>query len=81
MDLQGPKLRVGRFAEGRVSLGRGDRFRLDLEQVAGRPAVAATLPHPEIFAVLQPGQDLLLDDGAHPAAGRALRPGFRRDAP
>jgi hypothetical protein len=31
MDLQGPKLRVGRFAEGKVKLLRGQAFRLDLE--------------------------------------------------
>ena len=62
MDLQGPKLRVGRFADGRVTLARGDPFRLDLEQVQGDQH-RVTLPHPEIFAVLQPSQNLLLDDG------------------
>ena len=62
MDLQGPKLRVGRFADGRVTLARGDHFRLDLDQAQGDQQ-RANLPHPEIFAVLQPGQDLLLDDG------------------
>ena len=62
MDLQGPKLRVGRFADGRVVLARGDRFRLDLEQLQGDQR-RVTLPHAEIFAVLQPGQNLLLDDG------------------
>ena len=62
MDLQGPKLRVGRFAQGRVGLARGDRFRLDLDEAPGDER-RVSLPHPEIFAVLQVGQDLLLDDG------------------
>jgi pyruvate kinase len=62
MDLQGPKLRVGRFTDGRVALARGDRFRLDLDTAPGDQG-RASLPHPEIFAVLQSGQDLLLDDG------------------
>ncbi|MGD9510581.1 MAG: pyruvate kinase, partial [Geminicoccaceae bacterium] len=62
MDLQGPKLRVGRFADGRVTLSKGEHFRLDLEDVPGGQN-RVSLPHPEIFAVLQAGQDLLLDDG------------------
>lgn len=62
MDLQGPKLRVGRFAAGRVVLARGANFRLDLDRSPGDQA-RVNLPHPEIFAVLQSGQHLLLDDG------------------
>ncbi|RJG09803.1 pyruvate kinase [Pseudomonas cavernicola] len=62
MDLQGPKLRVGRFAEGKVNLERGQAFRLDLDPTPGT-AQRANLPHPEIIAALQPGMNLLLDDG------------------
>ncbi|MBU3056385.1 pyruvate kinase [Pseudomonas indica] len=62
MDLQGPKLRVGRFAEGKVHLARGQAFRLDLDGMPG-DARRANLPHPEIIAALQPGMSLLLDDG------------------
>jgi len=62
MDLQGPKLRVGRFAEGKVQLERGQAFRLDLNSTPGT-AQRANLPHPEIIAALQPGMNLLLDDG------------------
>jgi pyruvate kinase len=62
MDLQGPKLRVGRLAGGKVMLDAGQRFRLDLEPEAG-DAGRAQLPHPEIFAALHPGTELLLDDG------------------
>jgi pyruvate kinase len=62
MDLQGPKLRVGRFAEGKVMLAPGARFRLDLDPSVG-DATRANLPHPEIFAALEAGTELLLDDG------------------
>lgn len=62
MDLQGPKLRVGRFAEGKVTLAPGASFRLDLSPEEG-DVQRATLPHPEIFAALEAGTELLLDDG------------------
>ena len=62
MDLQGPKLRVGRFAAGKVQLQRGQAFRLDLDPAPG-DSQRANLPHPEIIAALQPGMSLLLDDG------------------
>ncbi|QCX51697.1 pyruvate kinase (plasmid) [Ralstonia pseudosolanacearum] len=63
LDLQGPKLRVGTFAEGRVRLNDGAPFGLDLE--TGRPgdATRVALPHPEIFAAIRPGVALLLADG------------------
>ena len=61
-DLQGPKLRVGTFEGGPVQLVVGQPFRLQLEPIAGT-AQAVTLPHPEIFAALVPGAELLLDDG------------------
>ncbi|WP_255696799.1 pyruvate kinase [Sandaracinobacteroides sayramensis] len=61
-DLQGPKLRVGRFAEDRVELRAGQRFRLDSDETPG-DAERVRLPHPEILAVLSPGHRLLLDDG------------------
>lgn len=62
LDLQGPKLRIGRFAEGSVHVRDGDRFRLDLQDVPG-DGTRVSLPHPEIFAALRPGTDLLVDDG------------------
>jgi pyruvate kinase len=61
-DLQGPKLRVGRFAEGRVALSPGDGFRLDLDPALG-DRNRVHLPHPEILSVLVPEHELLLDDG------------------
>ena len=61
-DLQGPKLRVGEFAGGKAHLKAGDRFRLDLFDEPGN-GERAPLHHPEIFAALEPGTALLLDDG------------------
>ncbi|MDE2229531.1 MAG: pyruvate kinase [Alphaproteobacteria bacterium] len=61
-DLQGPKLRVGTFAGGRIRLAEGASFRLDLDKAPG-DAKRASLPHPEVFAALAPETDLLLDDG------------------
>ena len=61
-DLQGPKLRIGHFQEGRVHLTVGQHFRLDLDPAPGDQNRVG-LPHPEIFAVLEPGPELLLDDG------------------
>ena len=62
LDLQGPKLRVGEMAGGKVTLEEGKKFRLDLETAEGN-ATRASLPHPEIFAALKENTDLLLDDG------------------
>lgn len=62
MDLQGPKLRVGRFAKGKVQLVNGQSLRLDLDATPG-DASRVNLPHPEIIEALQPGMSLLLDDG------------------
>jgi pyruvate kinase len=61
-DLQGPKLRVGAFTGGKVKLVPGAAFRLDLDKAPGN-ASRANLPHPEIFAAIAPGTELLLDDG------------------
>jgi pyruvate kinase len=61
-DLQGPKLRVGKFAGGKTELKVGGRFRFDLDQRLG-DGKRAPLPHPEVFAAIAPGTELLLDDG------------------
>ena len=62
VDLQGPKLRLGTFTGGSAHLAEGARFRLDLSPQAG-DAHRAPLLHPEIFAALRNGTELLLDDG------------------
>ena len=61
-DLQGPKLRVGAFADGPVMLKARQAFRLDLDKKPG-DAKRANLPHKEIFQALQKGSELLLNDG------------------
>ncbi|PSJ59287.1 pyruvate kinase [Pseudaminobacter soli (ex Li et al. 2025)] len=62
-DLQGPKLRVGKFANGKEALEIGQAFTLDdnAEQLGNSERVY--LPHPEILASVQPGHRLLIDDG------------------
>ncbi|MBU2999574.1 pyruvate kinase [Roseovarius nubinhibens] len=61
-DLQGPKLRVGTFGNGPEELAQGASFRLDLDKAEGDGS-RVCLPHPEIFAALQPGAHLLVNDG------------------
>lgn len=74
-DLQGPKLRVGRFANSKVSLETGYPFRLDLSEEPGC-VERVQLPHPEIFAALHPGAQLLLDDGRLCLSVTACGPDF-----
>jgi pyruvate kinase len=62
VDLQGPKLRIGVFAENAVRLAAGADFILDSDPAPGDP-VRVHLPHPEILSALKPGHALLLDDG------------------
>ncbi|MBP6985112.1 MAG: pyruvate kinase [Alphaproteobacteria bacterium] len=62
LDLQGPKLRVGRFQNDYVDLKKDQSFRLDLDPTLGDES-RVQLPHPEIFAALEPMTDLLVDDG------------------
>ncbi len=61
-DLQGPKLRVGSFAQGPVMLESGATFTLDRNPEPG-DGNRVSLPHPEIFAAMAAGNRLLLDDG------------------
>jgi pyruvate kinase len=62
VDLQGPKLRVGRFAAGEAMLTNGATFTFDADPAPG-DAARVSLPHPEIFSAIAPGHALLLDDG------------------
>jgi pyruvate kinase len=62
VDLQGPKLRVGAFAGGFATLDKGAIFAFDTDTRPG-DATRVHLPHPEIFAGIQAGDALLLDDG------------------
>ena len=62
VDLQGPKLRVGEFANGGVDLIRGQSFVLDADKTPG-DTTRVHLPHPEILRALKPGHTVLIDDG------------------
>jgi len=61
-DLQGPKLRIGSMAGGGVELVVGSTVRIDLTETPG-DAQHLCLPHREVFAVLERGSPLLVDDG------------------
>jgi pyruvate kinase len=61
-DLQGPKLRVGTFADGKAVIAHGATFTLDTNPAPG-DARRVHLPHPELFAALEAGQRLLVNDG------------------
>ncbi|MBN2886306.1 MAG: pyruvate kinase [Chromatiaceae bacterium] len=65
MDLQGPKIRIGKFVEGAVELARGERFAIDADcplDAGDRERVGTT--YPELAEDVAPGDTLLLDDGA-----------------
>ncbi len=61
-DLQGPKIRIGTFAEKEVRINAGDSFAFDTDPTPGN-ATRVHLPHPEIFASARAGDFLLLNDG------------------
>ncbi|CAN5251027.1 pyruvate kinase [soil metagenome] len=61
-DLQGPKLRLGRFADVEIAVKPGHTMRFDLDPTPG-DETRVQMPHPEIFKALRKGMLLLLDDG------------------
>lgn len=76
-DLQGPKLRVGKFADTKVTLAPGDVFVLDDNPAPGDNR-RVNLPHPEILQSVEPGHRLLIDDGklelrAEACDGKSIR--------
>ncbi len=62
VDLQGPKLRVGRFAADAAMIENGQSFVLDDDPTPG-DATRVHLPHPEILSALEPGHAVIVDDG------------------
>src|SRR5215217_41428 len=61
-DLQGPKLRVGKFEGGAAVLERGAKFVLDRDDALG-DSTRVELPHPELFEAVKAGARILIDDG------------------
>jgi pyruvate kinase len=65
VDLQGPKIRIGRFADGPIDLAAGDHFAIDAScplDAGHRERVGTTLP--TLVEDVRRGDTLLLDDGA-----------------
>lgn len=62
VDLQGPKLRVGKFENDGIDLKPGATLRFDMSDELGNQD-RAQLPHPEIIKAVEVGHTLLLDDG------------------
>lgn len=62
VDLQGPKIRLGKFADGPHELAVGDIFKITIEDIPGTKEIVSTtfkgLPQD-----VQPGDFLLIDDG------------------
>ena len=61
-DLQGPKLRLGEFADDEIIVKAGDQIILDLDEEAGTQK-RIHIPHPEILEALEPDHRILIDDG------------------
>ncbi len=61
-DLQGPKLRVGKFTDGAIALKAGMEIRFDLDTTPGDEK-RVNLPHPEVIEALGINDEILLDDG------------------
>src|SRR5262245_20666632 len=62
-DLQGPKIRVGKFAEGKVTLKSGEAFVLDAARTQPGDIGAVGLDYKELPRDVKPGDTLLLNDG------------------
>ena len=61
-DLQGPKLRVGTFKDGKAVIRHSGHFTLDRNPEPG-DETRVELPHPELFGILEKDQRLLINDG------------------
>ena len=62
VDLQGPKIRVGKFEKGKITLVKGDKFILDAECTMGNQERVG-LDYKELPNDVEPGAILLLNDG------------------
>ena len=62
-DLQGPKIRVGKFVDGKVMLVAGQPFVLDAQRTEPGDLAAVGLDYKELPRDVKPGDKLLLNDG------------------
>lgn len=61
-DLQGPKVRVGKFDGGSIRITPGERVVVTMKAVLGKPGLIPS-DFPELARSVQPGVRILLDDG------------------
>jgi pyruvate kinase len=61
-DLQGPKIRIGKFEDGKINLSVGDKFILDADCKLGNQERVG-LDYKQLPDDVEPGSVLLLDDG------------------
>ncbi|WP_210481390.1 pyruvate kinase [Naasia sp. SYSU D00948] len=62
VDLQGPKIRLGRFADGPYDLAEGDTFKITTDDIIGNKDIVGTT-FKGLPGDVQPGDALLIDDG------------------
>ena len=62
VDLQGPKIRTGRFSDGSVDLGAGDTFTITTREVDGTQEIVSTT-YKGLAGDVSAGDDILIDDG------------------
>ena len=62
VDLQGPKIRLGKFADGPHDLAVGDIFKITIDDIAGTKEICSTT-FKGLTADVNPGDFLLIDDG------------------
>jgi pyruvate kinase len=62
VDLQGPKIRLGKFDHGLVRLEAGDKFTITTDDVTG-DATRSSTTHRGLTADVHPGDTVLIDDG------------------
>ncbi|MFE7421923.1 pyruvate kinase [Rhodococcus sp. NPDC057529] len=61
-DLQGPKIRLGRFAEGRTTWANGEEVRITVDECEGTHDRVSTT-YKQLAEDAKPGDRLLVDDG------------------
>jgi pyruvate kinase len=62
VDLQGPKIRLGKFADGPHDLAEGDIFKITIEDIVGTKDICGTT-YKGLPGDVKPGDPLLIDDG------------------
>ena len=71
VDLQGPKIRLGKFEDGPHDLAVGDVFKITTEDILGTRLLSSTT-YSGLPTDVKPGDPLLIDDGLIAAIGRSV---------